>query len=216
VSRESKILIGVLIVVVGGMIGLFALANKSASSGPTPTGDKSKIIRDSSHKTGSGSVQLVEFGDYECPACGAAYPSVKQIMKDFDGKVTLYFRNFPLTQVHKNAMMGAEAAESAGAHGKYWEMHDALYDNQKDWGELNASDAETKVLSYAKNLGLDSDKMKSDIDNEKFKTVIQQDMADGTALGIQGTPTFYINGTQLQGGYDYPTLRDAINKALGK
>jgi protein-disulfide isomerase len=215
VSRESKILIGVLVVVVGGMIGLFALANQSPST-PTPSGDKSKVVRDNSHKTGSGSVQLVEYGDYECPACGAAYPNVKQVMKDFDGKVTLYFRNFPLTQIHKNAMMGAEAAESAGAQGKYWEMHDALYDNQKEWGELAAADAEDKVLGYAKNLGLDTDKMKSDIDNEKFAQVIAQDQADGNALGIQGTPTFFINGTQVQGGYDYANLRDNIKKALGE
>jgi protein-disulfide isomerase len=216
VSRESKILIGVLVVVVGGMIALFALANKSTSSGPAPTGDKTKVVRADSHKTGTGSVQLVEFGDYQCPACGAAYPNVKQVMKDFDGKVTLYFRNFPLTQIHQNAMLGAEAAEAAGAQGKYWEMHDALYENQKEWSELGASAAEDKIVGYAKNLGLDSDKLKTDIDAEKYKQVIQQDMADGNALGIQGTPTFYINGTQVQGGYDYPTLRDAVNKALGQ
>jgi protein-disulfide isomerase len=212
VSREAKILTAVLVLVVGGMITAFVLANKSA---PAPQGDKTKIIRDNSHKTGSGSVQLVEFGDYECPACGAAYPNVKQIMKDFDGKVTLYFRNFPLVQIHQNAMMGAEAAESAGAQGKYWEMHDALYDNQKDWGEADPATAETKVLGYAKNLGLNADTMKSDIDNKKYDAVIQQDMADGNALGIQGTPTFYVNGTQIQSGYSYANLRDAINAALG-
>ena len=212
-SREAKILIGVLVVVVGGMIGLFALAN-SGSDGPAPKGSKT-VVRADSHKTGSGSVQLVEFGDYECPACGAAYPTIKQIMKDYDGKVTLYFRNFPLVQIHKNAMMGAEAAESAGAQGKYWEMHDALYDNQKEWGELSSTDAETKVLGYAKNLELDTDKMKSDIDSEKYKQVIQQDMADGNALGIDSTPTIYVNGVKTQ-DYQYSTLRDAINAALKK
>lgn len=212
-SREAKILTAVLVVVVGGMIGLFALANKGSNT-PAPTGDKTKIIRDNSHKTGSGSVQLVEFGDYQCPACGAAYPNVKQIMKDFDGKVTLYFRNFPLTQIHQNAMLGAEAAEAAGAQGKYWEMHDKLYDKQKEWGELTGTEAENKIVGYAKDLGLDSDKLKSDIDNEKYKQVIEQDQADGNALNINATPTFYINGTQVQGGYDYATLRDAINAAL--
>jgi protein-disulfide isomerase len=214
VSREAKILIGVLVVVVGGMIGLFALAN-SGSDGPAPKGDKTKIVRDNSHKTGSGPVQLVEFGDYECPACGAAYPNIKQIMKDYDGKVTLYFRNFPLTQIHQNAMMGAEAAESAGAQGKYWEMHDALYDNQKEWGEINGSDAENKVLGYAKNLGLNTDKMKSDIDSEKYKSVIEQDMADGNALSINSTPTLYVNGVKTQ-DYQYSTLRDAIEAASKK
>ena len=214
-SKEAKILTAVLVIVVGAMIGLFALANKSDNT-PAPKGDKTKIIRDNSHKTGSGSVQLVEFGDYQCPACGAAYPNIKQIMKDYDGKVTLYFRNFPLTQIHQNAMMGAEAAEAAGAQGKYWQMHDALYDNQKEWGELNGTEAEDKVLGYAKGLGLDTDKMKSDIDNEKYKQVIQQDMADGNALGINATPTLYVNGTQVQGGYDYNTIKAAIDSALKK
>ncbi|HEY2003508.1 MAG TPA: thioredoxin domain-containing protein [Candidatus Saccharimonadia bacterium] len=212
-SKEAKILTAILIVVVGAMIGVFALANKPDNT-PAPKGDASKIIRDNSHKTGSGSVQLVEFGDYQCPACGAAYPNVKQLMKDYNGKVTLYFRNFPLTQIHQNAMLGAEAAEAAGDQGKYWEMHDKLYENQKDWGELNGTDAESKIVGYAKDLGLDTDKFKKAIDDEQFKQVIAQDMADGNALGINATPTFYLNGTQLQGGYDYATLRDAVNAAL--
>ena len=212
-SKEAKILTAVLIVVVGAMIGLFALANKPDNT-PAPKGDASKIIRDNSHKTGSGPVQLVEFGDYQCPACGAAYPNLKQIMKDYDGKVTFYFRNFPLTQIHQNAMLGAEAAEAAGAQGKYWEMHDKLYENQKDWGEANGTEAEDKIIGYAKDLGLDTNKFKTAIDNEQFKQTIEQDMADGNALGINATPTIYINGTQVQGGYGYATLRDAVNAAL--
>ena len=214
-SKEAKILTGILVVVVGGMIGLFALANQSSNK-PAPSGDKTKIVRDNSHKTGSGSVQLVEFGDYQCPACGAAYPNVKQLMKDYDGKVTLYFRNFPLTQIHQNATLGAEAAEAAGDQGKYWEMHDKLYENQKDWSELSATEAENKIVGYAQELGLDTGKFKSAVDNEQFKQVIDQDTADGNALGIDATPTFYLNGTKLSGGYDYATLRDAVNAALGQ
>lgn len=214
-SRESKILTAVLVVVVGGLIGLFALANKSTSPGPTPTGDKTKIVRDTSHKTGSGPVQVVEFGDFQCPVCGAAYPITKQIQMDFSGKITFYFRNFPLTQIHQNAMLGAEAAEAAGAQGKYWEMHDKLYENQKDWSELGASAAEDKLVGYAQDLGLDTNKFKSDIDSQKYNSVIQQDMADGNALNIQGTPTIYVNGVQTA-DYQYATLRDAINTALKK
>jgi protein-disulfide isomerase len=214
-SREAKVLIGILVVVVGGMIGLFALANKST---PAPVGDKSKIIRDSSHKTGSGTVQLVEFGDYQCPACSKAYPDVKQIMKDFDGKVTFYFRNFALEQ-HPLAKAAANAAEEAGAQGKYWEMHDKLYDNQSAWGDLtkatSKSDAIEMWVGYAKDLGLDADKVKSAVNDDKYDSVIQQDAADGTALNITGTPTFYVNGKQVTTGYSYADLRDAINAELG-
>ncbi|MDB5178212.1 MAG: oxidoreductase [Patescibacteria group bacterium] len=213
-SREAKILTAILVVVAGGMIGLFAIANKSPDTGPAPVGDKTKIIRDNSHKEGTGAIQLVEFGDYQCPACGAAYPNVKQVMKEYDGKVTLYFRNFPLTQIHKNAMTGAEAAEAAADQGKFWEMHDKLYEKQTDWSE--ESDPTTKLAGYAKDLGLDVDKFKKALSNEQFKNLIGQDTADANALNVQATPTFFINGTQYQGKNDYPSLRDAIEAQLSK
>jgi protein-disulfide isomerase len=210
-SKEAKILTGILVAVVAGMIGLFALANKSS---PAPVGDKTKIIRPTSHKEGAGPIQMVEFGDFECPACGAAYPNVKQIMKDYNGKVTLYFRNFPLTNVHPNAMAGAEAAEAAADQGKYWEMHDMLYDNQKTWGSL--ADPTADFVSYAKALGLDTDKFSKALTDKQFQSVIDQDMADGTALNIQGTPTFYFNGVQFTGDYSYASLSGQLNTLLKK
>jgi protein-disulfide isomerase len=212
-STESKLLTGVLVAVVAGMIGLFVLANKPTNSGPAPVGDKTKVVRDSSHKEGSGSVQFVEFGDFQCPACGAAEPNVEQAMKEFNGKVTFYFRNFPLTTLHQNAMTAAQAAEAAGDQGKYWEMHDKLYQTQKEWETL--SDPTDKFTEYAKGLGLDGDKFKQAVQDEKFKQVIQQDMADGNALNINATPTFFINGAQVTGGYDYANLRDKLQAAVG-
>jgi protein-disulfide isomerase len=211
VSREAKILTAILVVIVGAMIGLFAIANKST---PAPVGDKTKVIRDSSHKQGSGAVQLVEFGDYQCPACGAAYPNVKQLTKDYNGKITFYFRNFPLTQLHPNANLGANAAEAAAAQGKFWEMHDKLYETQTEWASLSATDAEAKMVGYARDLGLDADKFKSAVDNKELQGVIDQDVADGTALNVNGTPTFYFNGTQYTGKNDYASLRDAVETAL--
>lgn len=213
-SREAKILGAILVVVVGGMIALFAIANKPD---PTPVGDKSKITRSDSHKEGSGSLQLVEFGDYQCPACGKVYPDLKQIMKDYDGKVTFYFRNYPLSQ-HPLAKAASEAAEAAGEQGKYWEMHDKLYDNQSAWGDLTKSTSQSDALDiwagYAKDLGLDVDKFRSAVNDEKFSQFINQDVADGTALGINATPTVYLNGKQLT-SFSYADMRDAINTALG-
>jgi protein-disulfide isomerase len=212
VSRESKILTAILVVVVGGMIALFAIANKPTDSGPAPVGDKTKIIRDNSHKEGTGPVQLVEFGDYQCPACGAAYPNVQKLLQDYNGKITFYFRNFPLDSIHKNARIGAEAAEAAGAQGKYFEMHDKLYESQKDWSE--DADPTDKLVGYAKDLGLDTDKFKNALADEQYKSVIDQDVADGTALNINATPTFFINGTQVTGGFDYDSLKKAVDAAL--
>ncbi len=212
-SREAKILGAILVVVVGGMVALFVLANKTA---PAPVGDKTKITRDSSHKEGTGSIQLVEFGDYQCPACGAAYPNVKQIMTDYAGKVTLYFRNFPLTQLHPNAEAASEAAEAAGAQGKFWQMHDKLYETQKDWSELAAADAAAKFNDYAGSLGLDVTKFKTDSASDAIKTIVDQDLADATALNLQGTPTFFFNGTQYTGASDYASLRDKVESLLPK
>ena len=211
-SKEAKILTAVLVIVVAGMIALFAIANKNA--GAPAVGDKTKITRPNSHSEGTGSIQLVEFGDYECPACGAAYPNVKQLMKDYDGKVTLYFRNFPLTNIHPNATIGAEAAEAAGDQGKYWEMHDMLYDNQKDWSV--ATDPTSKLIGYAQQLKLDTTKFQNALTNKEFQSVIDQDTADGTALGIQGTPTFYFNGVQFTGDSSYASLSQEVNSLLKK
>jgi protein-disulfide isomerase len=193
---------------VGGMIGLFLLTNQTE---PTPTGDKSKIIRDSSHKQGSGPVQLVEFGDYQCPACGAAHPNVKRIMQEYNGKVTFYFRNFPLS-MHQNAQAAAQAAEAAGNQGKFWEMHDKLYEAQKEW-EKQPSPTDA-FIGYAKTLSLDEAAFKKALDEKKFQTIIDQDFADGTALSVQATPTFFVNGKQITGGFSYESLRDAIEAGL--
>jgi protein-disulfide isomerase len=210
-SKEAKIMTAILIAVVGGMVGLFMLANTGSSV--APVGDKTKITRDSSHKTGTGSIQLVEFGDYQCPACGSAHPSIKQLMQENDGKLTLYFRNFPLSQ-HKNALAAAEAAEAAGDQGKYWEMHDKLYETQKDWSDL--ADPTDTFVGYAKALSLDSDKLKSAITGKKFQTIIDQDTADGTALGIDATPTFYFNGVRYTGDFSYASLNAQLQTLLKK
>lgn len=194
------------------MIGLFALANTGSQN--QPVGDKTKIIRDNSHKTGSGSVQMVEFGDYQCPACGAAHPNVKQLLKDYEGKITFYFRNFPLTNIHKNAMAGANAAEAAGDQGKYWEMHDKLYESQKEWSDL--ADPTDTFVGYAKGLGLDGDKFKKAIVDKQFQSFIDQDNADATALNLQQTPTFYFNGTQYVGDSSYTSLKAQVDKLLTK
>jgi protein-disulfide isomerase len=212
VTRESKILIAILVVVAGGMIGLFALANRGAA--PAPTGDASKIIRDTSHQTGTGAVQIVEFGDFQCPACGAAHPHVKQLLQEYNGRVTFYFRNFPLTNIHPNAMAAAQAAEAAADQGKYWEMHNKLFESQKEWETLAATEASAKFAEYAGALGLDVEKFKTALADEQFKTVVDQDLADANALQLQSTPSFFFNGVQHRGQHDYASLREAIETAL--
>jgi protein-disulfide isomerase len=210
-SKESKVLIGILVLVVAGLVGLFVFANSGGSSSDN-TAAKGTLVRPNSHKLGTGSVQVVEFGDFQCPACGRAQAAVKQVESEFNGKMTLYFRNFPLAQ-HANALVAANAAEEASAEGKFWEMHDQLYATQADWSTLSNADAVTKFAGYATSLGLDGAKVKAAASNQTYKSIIDQDTKDGTDLGIEGTPTFFVNGTKVN-GIDYPSLRDAINAAL--
>ncbi len=211
-SKEAKILSAILVAVVGGMVALFMIANKSTDT-PAPVGDKTKIIRDVSHKTGTGTVQVVEFGDFQCPACGATEPAVEQLLKDYGGKVTVYFRNFPLPQ-HQNAQISAQAAEAAGDQGKYWEMHNKLYATQKDWEKT--ADPTGTYVGYAKELGLDTDKFKTALTDKKFQSVIDQDTADATALNVNATPTFYFNGEKYAGGSSYAELSAKVESLLKK
>jgi protein-disulfide isomerase len=211
-SKEAKILVAVLVVVVGGMIGLFVLANNN--NAPAAVGDKTKIVRTTSHKTGSGSIQMVEFGDYQCPACGAAYPNVKQLLASEGTNISFYFRNFPLITLHPNANTGANAAEAAADQGKFWEMHDKLYETQTAWSNL--SDPTDTFVGYAKSLGLDSDKFKTAIQNKQFQNVIDQDVADGNALSINATPTLYFNGVKYTGTSSYADLKAQVDSLLKK
>ena len=131
------------------------------------------------HTTGStdNKVLFIEYGDYQCPSCGGAYPHLKTLMDKYDKDVTFVFRNFPLTSMHPNAKFAASAAEAAGLQGKYWEMHDKT--------------------QYAKDLGLDTDKFLGDISSKEVSHKIQFDLAFGKSIGVDATPTFYINDKKL-------------------
>lgn len=207
-SREASILTAILVVVVGGMIGLF-VAMGGGKSDDTKVADAGKLTRANSHVQGAGKVQIVEFGDFQCPSCAAAHPILKQIKAE-NPDVSFVFRNFPLTQLHPHAELAAKAAEAAGKQGKFFEMHDILYDKQKEWSTV-ASPLDA-FISYAKSLGLDEAAFTRAIQSDDFKTIIDTDMADGNALGVNSTPTIYVNGTKLS-SFDYVTIRDAVNAA---
>jgi protein-disulfide isomerase len=210
-SRESKILTAVVAVAVAGLIALFMWGNRGTPSG-SAVPNAQKLVQASSHKTGNGSVTVVEFGDYQCPACEAAYPTTKQMLTDYAGKITFVFRNYPLSQ-HKNAKVAAEAAEAAAAQGKFWEMHDKLYDVQNAWANL--PDPTDTFASYAAELGLNAAKLKSDIQSNAYDSVIQADQNDGNDVSVQGTPTFFVNGV-MAADYNYATLKTLIDAQLAK
>lgn len=206
-QKETKILLGIIAVIVAGLIGVFMVFNKQGSS---TTVDAGKLVRADSQKEGTGSVQLVEFGDYQCPSCGAAHPTTQKILQDFAGKVTFVFRNFPLETIHKNAMVAAKYAQASSKQNKFWEMHNKLYESQTEWSDL--ADPTTKFAEYAKALGMNADQLKKDATESSVADYIQRDMDDGNSLGVTGTPTFYVNGKQVAKN-DYDSLKSAIEAA---
>jgi protein-disulfide isomerase len=151
------------------------------------------------HVTGSDAekILLIEYGDYQCPSCGGAYPNVKTLLEDYGSDVTLVFRNFPLTSIHPNALAAASAAEAAGLQGKYWEMHDKLYQNQSEWSNLDTSKRTVMFKSYASSLGLDIDKFESDLAGKQVSQKITFDTAVGKSVNVNATPTFFLNGEKL-------------------
>lgn len=164
-------------------------------------------VTDSDHIQGNqhATITLVEYGDYECPYCGMAYPIVKRIQKHFGDKLKLVFRNFPLIESHPHAGIAAIAAEFAANHHKFWEMHDILYENQ---GNLDIPD----LLKYAKLLNLSAIDLHDAINNESFVDKIKNDFIGGAKSGVNGTPTFYINGTRHNDSFEYAILVSAIEK----
>jgi protein-disulfide isomerase len=192
-TTEGKFLgsVGIILVLLFGYY--FYAAPSSSSTNTTPV-----VISQTDHVRGAkdGKVTLVEFGDFQCPACGAYEPIVRQVLADNKDTLKFSFRHFPLMQIHKNALLAAKASEAAGLQGKFWEMHDILYDKQEEWGEaLNARDF---IITYATTIGLDVKKFTTDLESKTIEDKILAEFKEGTTLDIQGTPTFFLNGKKLE------------------
>jgi len=139
----------------------------------------------------SSPVVLEEYGDYQCPPCGQLYPDLKEIEKEYGNQVQIVFHHFPLMKIHKNALSAAHAAEAARNQNKFWEMHDLLYRNQKDWSEL--ADPRPVFESYAKQLGLNLETFDRDLGSNQIDQKISADIQRGTAQGVSGTPTVFLD-----------------------
>ena len=144
-------------------------------------------------------VTLVEYGDYECPYCGDAYPIIKQVQKNLGNKLRFIFRNFPITQIHPHAQHAAEAAEAAAAQNKFWEMHDYLYEHQQALYDNH-------LEKYASRLGLDITQFNHDMASHAYAQRVREDFLSGVRSGVNGTPTFYINGIRYNGAWNLETL----------
>jgi protein-disulfide isomerase len=146
---------------------------------------------------------LVEYGDYECPICGAAYVTVKEIQQALGERLGFVFRNFPLSEMHPHAKDAAQAAEAASAQGKFWEMHDMLFENQDDLGRDH-------LAGYAEALGLDATRLMDELAAGTYAKHVQEDFRSGVRSGVNGTPTFFINGLRYDGSHDTESMIAAL------
>jgi protein-disulfide isomerase len=163
--------------------------------------------RDHAEGSADAPLTLVEYGDYECPYCGAAYPLVKLVQETLGKKLRFVFRNFPLTEAHPYALLAAEAAEAAALQGKFWEMHDLMFERQD-------SLAPDIIPEWAAKIGLDLEKWGRDIQDGGVAARIKEDRRGGVRSGVNGTPTFFINGKRFDGPLDYETLLAALESEL--
>jgi len=147
----------------------------------------------------NASIELIEYADYQCPYCGQAYYILEKIQKELGDKLKFVFRNFPIPQLHPYAVHAAIAAEAAGAQGKFWEMHDILFENQKNLDDNH-------LVEYAGQIGLDIKRFEEDSSNDQYFQKVNTDYEGGIKLGIQGTPTFFINQKMYEGDWSYPSF----------
>jgi protein-disulfide isomerase len=162
--------------------------------------------RDHAQGHADAPVTLVEYGDYECPHCGRAYPIVKDVQRRLGDTLRFVFRNFPLGESHPHAQHAAEAAEGATAGGKFWEMHDMLYEHQQALGDH-------QLVGYAKALGLDAAAFEAELRAHAHKARVREDFVSGVRSGVNGTPTFFINGIRFDDSWDPDTLSNALRAA---
>jgi protein-disulfide isomerase len=165
--------------------------------------------RDHAQGRADAAVTLVEYGDYECPHCGRAYPIVKEVQRRLGAKLRFVFRNFPLSESHPHAEHAAEAAEGAAAGGRFWEMHDALYEHQQALDDRH-------LVGYAAALGLDASRFEVELRGHAHKARVREDFMSGVRSGVNGTPTFFINGVRFDDSWDPDTLTEALIAASSR
>ena len=216
-----------IIAVLAAGVGLYYYLQGSAQSGPrkvtTPVANKPAASpvpevagAEPAHFRGPAQATVImeEFADFQCSACGGVYPNFKAVESEYGNRLKVIFREFPLTPNHAHALVAARAAEAAGLQGKFWEMHDMLYENQKAWSD--AFDVRPMFEDYAKKIGLDVERFKKDQDGDAVENRILEDGKRGHSLGVTGTPTVFLNGVELpwEQVRDVDNLRAAVKRAL--
>ncbi len=209
----------VIVAVVGIVYGLIELAKTSPTNQGGAQAGTGLIppIASSDWTEGdpNATTTLIEYGDFECPVCAVYAPVLDQLMKDFNGKIYFAYRYFPLETIHPNAALSAAAAEAAGAQGKFWQMHDLLFQDQNTWSGESPADAEKTFETYASQLGLNAGQFSADMNSATTTSKIQGDYENDLKMGLTYTPTFIVNGKIIQNPTSYDAFKQIIQQSLG-
>ena len=220
-SKKAWIIFGIICVAVLGILIYFSGKNKvdvgnvevNKILGATPA---SGNIGDHVFGKKDSKVVLIEYGDFQCPGCGGIHPTIKKVTEKYKDQIAFVFRNFPIASKHPNARAAAAAVEAAGLQGKYWEMHNMVFESQASWENLTANDRGNFFIDYAKQLHLDESKFKADMESENTSQKINYDQALGKKAGVEATPTFFLNGKKIGDNVwgKEETLESTLNEQL--
>lgn len=214
-SNEIKLVIGIIIVSIGVTFLGLKLAYRTPSEAKLLLSSARLENPASPRLAGASStISIVEFADFECPACGSMHPVFKQLLKDYGSKITFVYRNFP---IHDNADQFAMAALSAGKQGKFWEMHDMMFEGQGEWSDMALEKQMAIFSGYAQKLGLDMKKYQTDLADANSEAIVKKDKEDAFAMGINATPTIIINNNRvIVGGKSYADLKKIVDEEIAK
>ena len=215
-SNTKRFLTWTSFIIIIGLIvwGLIVAENKSNKENSSILLPEQVVDTDHIRGDKTAPVTLVEYSDFQCPACKSFYPFVERLLSE-EASSTLRFvyRHFPLTQ-HKNAIPASKASESAHIQGKFWEMYNILFDKQQDWE--SSSDAKTIFIGYAKDLGLDTEKFSEDMESKEVKNIVNNDYRSGVKAKLKGTPSFFLNGRYIDNPQSYDSFKKIIDDEYTK
>ncbi|NQV11850.1 thioredoxin domain-containing protein [Candidatus Uhrbacteria bacterium] len=213
IMRSASIWVGAFLILGLGTWGLIKMSGPQTEQPALSTTEVA--IGEQVKGAENAAITLIEYSDFQCPACKQYAPVVKQVLENYPDDVRFVYRHYPLRQIHAQAQIAAEAAEAAGMQGRFFEFHDLVFDGQDSWIGSN-SKAETIFVGYAEQLGLDLEKFKSDMKSAAVRDKVNNDYSSGTQSGITGTPSFFMNGQRIQNPRGFDPFRLLIDAELDR
>ena len=194
-------------------VAVWGVSKWAVNTAPDYTDKSVDVVTDTDWIKGNpeSKVTLLEYADFQCPACQTYYFFVKQLEEEFGDKIKIVFRHLPLRSIHARAQLAGQAAEAAGLQGKFWEMHNVLFEKQSEWTTGNHEDL---FVNYAREMGLDVEQFKIDLESQPVQDKVDSGYLNAVNAGLTSTPSFFINGKKISNPRDYNTFKNLINEAL--